>query len=146
MFSKILVPVDFASYTGHILRYATEIATRFGSSLHLIHVIPNMDYFGPYESFMAAGTIMTVQKGVEVEVRKNLEEVAGRVTGIGVTQAIRTGTAFVEIISYVEDQGIDLVVMGTHGRGRIDHILLGSVAEKVVRRSPCPVLTIRPPA
>lgn len=146
MFSKILVPVDFSSYTDHILRYAAEIATKFASSLHLIHVIPNMDYFTPYESFMAAGTIVAVQKGVEVEVRKDLEEVAGRVAGIGVTQAIRTGTAFVEIVNYVEEQGIDLVVMGTHGRGRLEHILLGSVAEKVVRRSPCPVLTIRPPA
>jgi nucleotide-binding universal stress UspA family protein len=146
MFSKILVPVDFSSYTDHILRYAMEIARRFSSSLHLIHVIPNLDYFAPYEAFMAAGAIVTVQKGVEVEVRKDLGEVAGRIAGIGVTQAIRTGTAFVEIINYVEEQGIDLVVMGTHGRGRLEHILMGSVAEKVVRRSPCPVLTIRPPA
>jgi len=57
---------------------------------------------------------------------------------------IRTGVTFVEIIDYINEEGIDLVVMGTHGRSCIEHMLIGSVAEKVVRKSPCPVLTVRP--
>jgi nucleotide-binding universal stress UspA family protein len=144
MFNKILVPIDFSEYTDDIIKYATEIAQKFGSSIYLIHVIPNMDYFTPYESFMAAENIVTVQKGIEGEVAKDLEEVGRKITGIKTTNIIRTGVAFVEIIDYVRSEGIDLVIMGTHGRGGLEHILIGSVAEKVVRKSPCPVLTIRP--
>lgn len=144
MFEKILVPVDFSEYTDHILGFAVEIAQKFGSSLHLLHVIPNMDYFTPYESFMAADNMVEVQKGIEGEVEKDLQKVAAKITGVAVTNAVRTGVAFIEVIDYVRSEGISLVVMGTHGRGGFEHILMGSVAEKVVRRSPCPVLTIRP--
>lgn len=144
MFSKILVPIDFSEYTDDIVRHATEIARKFGSTIHLIHVIPNMDYFTPYESFMAAENMMTVQKGVEVEVQRDLEKVAAGIEGIPVTKVVRTGVSFVEIVDYVKSEHIDLVIMATHGRGGLEHIIIGSVAEKVVRKSPCPVLTIRP--
>ncbi len=144
MFKKILVPIDFSEYTDDILAYAREIAQKFGSSIHLMHIIPNMDYFTPYESFIAAENMVTVQKGIEGEVAKDMEEVAGKLAGIATTSAVRTGVAFVEIIDYVRSEGIDLIIMGTHGRGGLEHILIGSVAEKVVRKAPCPVLTIRP--
>jgi len=144
MFSRILVPVDFSEFTDDIISYATEIAQKFGSAIHLVHVIPNMGYFAPYESYLAAENMVTVQKGVGVEVRQNLEEVAARISGIPVTRAVLTGVSFVEIVEYVKSENIDLVVMATHGRGGLEHIIIGSVAEKVVRRSPCPVLTIRP--
>lgn len=146
MFEKILVPVDFSEYTDGIVLCASEIARRFGSSLHLLHVIPNMDYFTPYESFMAAENMVEVQKGIAGEVEKDLEGVAAKIKDLSVTKAIRTGVAFIEIIDYVKAEGIGLIVMGTHGRGGLEHILIGSVAEKVVRKSPCPVLTIRPTA
>ena len=144
MFSKILVPIDFSEFTDDLVKYAAEIAQKFGSAIHLIHVIPNMDYFTPYESFMAAENMATVQKGVEVEVQRDLEEVAGKFGGVPVTKVVRTGVSFVEIVEYVKNQQIDLVIMATHGRGGLEHIIIGSVAEKVVRKSPCPVLTIRP--
>jgi nucleotide-binding universal stress UspA family protein len=144
MFSRILVPVDFSEFTNDILGYATEIAGKFGSVIHLIHVIPNMDYFTPYESFMAAENMVTVQKGIETEVQRDLEEVAKKIVGIPVTKAVRTGVSFIEIIDYVKSEHIDLVIMATHGRGGLEHIIIGSVAEKVLRKSPCPVLTIRP--
>ena len=144
MFNKILVPIDFSEYTDEILEYATEIAKKFGSSLHLIHVIPTMDYFTPYESFIAVENVEAAQKTIEAEVRKQLEETARRIGGVDVTGAVRTGAAFVEVTEYAESEGIDLIVMGTHGRGGIEHLLLGSVAGRVIRRAPCPVLTIRP--
>ena len=65
--------------------------------------------------------------------------------GIETVRAIRVGHAFVEILQYATDNAIDMIVMGTHGRGPIQHLLLGSVAEKVVRKAPCPVLTVRQP-
>jgi len=146
MFGKILVPVDFSEYTDDILRCAAEIARKFGSSVHLLHVIPNMDYFTPYESFMAAENMVEVQKSIEGEVEKDLQEVADKLTDVPLTKIVRTGVAWAEVTDYVRTEGIELVVMGTHGRGGIEHILIGSVAEKVIRKSPCPVLTIRPTA
>jgi len=144
MFEKILVPVDFSEYKDEILEYATEIARRFDSSLHLLHVIPTMDYFTPYESFITPENVEAAQKAIEAEVKKQMEETAGQISGIAVTRAVRTGAAFVEITQYAESEGINLIVMGTHGRGGIEHLLLGSVAGRVIRRAPCPVLTIRP--
>lgn len=144
MFRKILVPIDFSQYSDEILAYALEMARKFNASVDLIHVIPNMDYFTPYESFMAAENIVAVQKGVEGEVEKDLDEVAKKLPGVDVKKVIRTGVAFVEIIDYVKSEGIDLIIMGTRGRGGLEHIIIGSVAEKVLRKSPCPVLTIRP--
>jgi universal stress protein A len=144
MFKKILVPLDFSDYTDEIINVAVRIAEKFGSAIHLLHVIPNMDYFTPYESFLSAENLVSVQRDIEREVGKDMEAVAEKIKDVSVTKAIHTGVAFLEIIDYVRTESIDLVVMGTHGRGALEHILLGSVAEKVVRRSPCPVLTVRP--
>ncbi len=144
MFGKILVPVDFSEYTEEILEYAMEIARKFGSSLHLVHVIPTMDYFTPYESFITPENVEAAQQAIEAEVKKHLEETAGKISGISVSRAVLSGAAFVEITQYAESEGIDLIIMGTHGRGGIQHLLLGSVAGRVIRRAPCPVLTIRP--
>jgi universal stress protein A len=144
MFKKILVPLDFSDYTDEIMNVAALIAEKFGSTIHLLHVIPNMDYFTPYESFLPPENLVNLQRDVEREVGKDMEAVAKSAKGITVTKAIHTGVAVLEIIDYVRTEKIDLVVMGTHGRGGLEHILLGSVAEKVVRKSPCPVLTIRP--
>jgi nucleotide-binding universal stress UspA family protein len=143
VFSKILVPIDFSEYTPEILAYATEIAEKFQSAIHLIHVIPKMDHFGAYEPFAAVANIIAVQKSLQSEVEKDLAELAKGITGIPVTKAIRRGVSFVEIVDYARTEGIDLVVMSTHGRGGLN-LIIGSAAEKVVRKSPCPVLTIRP--
>ena len=144
MFQKILVPLDFSEYTDEILNVAVQIAQKFGSTIHFLHVIPNMDYFTPYESFMSAGNLVNIQREIEREVGKDMEAVAKKIQDIPVTKAIHTGVAVLEIVDYVRTERIDLVVMGTHGRGGLEHILIGSVAEKVIRKSPCPVLTIRP--
>ena len=144
MFNKILVPLDFSDYTDEIMQVAVQLAKKFGSTLHVLHVIPNMDYFTPYESFLPAESLVNIQRDVEREVEKDMEAIAKKIGDVPVIRAVRTGVAFVEITDYVRAENIDLVVMGTHGRGGLEHILLGSVAEKVVRKSRCPVLTIRP--
>ncbi|HVN22970.1 MAG TPA: universal stress protein [Syntrophorhabdales bacterium] len=146
MFRNILVPLDFSDYTDEIMNIAVQIAVKFGSAIHLLHVIPNMDYFTPYESFLSAESLVNIQRDIEREVGKDMEEVAQKIKDIPVTKEIHTGVVSLEIIDYVRTEKIDLVVMGTHGRGGLEHILIGSVAEKVVRKSPCPVLTVRPAA
>ena len=143
MFKKILYPVDFSDYAEEIMEYATTIASRFDSELHLIHIIPNLNYFTPYESFLTPENLVAVERNIESEVDKDFVKLVEKIT-VPVKKVIRTGVTFLEIIDYIKEAGIDLVVMGTHGRSGIEHILIGSVAEKVVRKAPCPVLTVRP--
>lgn len=143
MFKKVLCPVDFSEFTDEILAYAVGIAKRFDSELHLIHVIPNLNYFTPYESFLTPENLVAIERNIEGEVDKDFDKITKNLD-MPVKRIIKTGVTFVEIIDYVKEQDIGLVVMGTHGRSGIEHILIGSVAEKVVRKSPCPVLTIRP--
>jgi len=143
MFKKILYPIDFSEYTEEITSYAVSIAKKYDSELHLLHVIPNLNYFTPYESFLTPENLVAIEKNVEKEIEKDFDKVAKKID-IPVRKSIKSGVTFVEIIDYIKEESIDLVVMGTHGRSGIEHILIGSVAEKVVRKSPCPVLTIRP--
>ncbi len=145
MFKKILCPIDFSEVTGEILRYTAEIAKRFDAEIHLFHVIPNLNYFSPYESFLTPENLVAIERNIEKEVSKDFDKAVKAIDpALPVTRVIKTGVTFVEIIDYIREVGIDLCVMGTHGRSGVEHILIGSVAEKVVRKAPCPVLTIRP--
>jgi universal stress protein A len=143
MFKKILYPVDFSEYTDEILEYAVAVAKKFDGELHLLHVIPNLNYFTPYESFLTPENLVAVEQSIVGEVNRDLAKITKKID-IPVKEAIRTGITFVEIIDYVKTENIDLVIMGTHGRSGIEHVLIGSVAEKIVRKAPCPVMTIRP--
>jgi len=143
MFKKIVCPIDFSEFTDEILKYAVNITKKFNAELHLIHIIPNLNYFTPYESFLTPENLVAIEKNIEKEVEKDFERVTKNID-VPLKKIVKTGVTFVEIIDYIKEEDIDLVVMGTHGRSGIEHILIGSVAEKVVRKSPCPVLTIRP--
>jgi len=143
MFKKIVCPIDFSEYSSEIVAYAVSIAKKFDAELHLFHVIPNLNYFTPYESFLTPENLVTIEKNIGTEVDRDFDKIMKQIA-IPVKKIIKTGVTFVEIIDYVKTEGIDLIVMGTHGRSGIEHILIGSVAEKVVRKAPCPVLTIRP--
>lgn len=143
MFKKILCPLDFSEFTDEIVDYAVAIAKKFDAELHFLHIIPSLNYFTPYESFLTPENLIAIEKNIEAEVNKDFDKVMKKID-MAAKKTIRNGAAFVEIIDYVKTESVDLVVMGTHGRSGIEHILIGSVAEKVVRKSPCPVLTIRP--
>jgi nucleotide-binding universal stress UspA family protein len=143
MFKKILCPIDFSEFTDEILEYALDITKKYGAELHLIHIIPNLNYFTPYESFFTPENLIVVEKNMEAEVNKDFDAIINKID-IPAKKVIRTGAAFVEIIDYVKTESIDLIIMGTHGRTGLEHILIGSVAERVIRKAPCPVLTVRP--
>ncbi len=143
MFKKILCPVDFSKFTEEVITYAADIAKRYGAELHVLHVIPNLTYFTPYESFLTPENLVAVEKNIQDEVERDFGKMLKHVD-IEIKRVVKTGVAFVEIIDYAKSEGMDLIVMGTHGRSGIEHILIGNVAEKVVRKSPCPVMTIRP--
>ena len=113
------------------------------AELHLIHVIPNLNYFTPYESFFTPENLIVVERRIETEVNKDFDKIMKKID-IPAKKIIRTGAAFVEIIDYAKSESMDLIIMGTHGRTGLEHILIGSVAERVIRKAPCPVFTVRP--
>jgi universal stress protein A len=138
----ILVPTDFSECSDQALRYGRAMAETFGASLHLLHVVQD-PYTQPWaaEAFPAPLGDMLAQWQEQARVR--LQGLVPEAERAQVMVAVQVGSPFQEIVGYAEAQHIDLIVIGTHGRGPIGHMLLGSVAEKVVRRAPCPVLTVR---
>jgi len=143
---RILVPTDFSDHSRSALRYGAAFADKFGAELYLLHVFQDLSVsqpeavtvgspiVAPLEQFMAAA-----QTSLERLIQDN------KLTGLQVRPEVRAGIPFDEIVQFAVDKDIDLIVMGTHGRGWLAHVLLGSVTEKVVRKAPCPVLTVRHP-
>jgi nucleotide-binding universal stress UspA family protein len=146
MFKRILVPTDFSAPSDAALECARSVATRFGASLHLLHVAED-----PYRAMYSAEVYVPEIEGLREEI---LDIALGRlkhrvtpqdVSELHTTTAAVVGTPASSIVEYAEAQDIDLIVMGTHGRGGMSHLLMGSVAERVVRTAPCPVLIVRGP-
>jgi nucleotide-binding universal stress UspA family protein len=147
---RILVPTDFGEPAQAALKWATTLAREFDSRLFLLHVVPEpMAY--PWGTELSSLPLNEILMQSEEAARQRLGELA-RETGLPadrVTTEAVVGTPVDRVIATVKDEKIDLVVVGTHGRGPVGHLLLGSVAERVVRRSPVPVLTVHgdlPPA
>jgi len=138
---RILVPTDFSDCSKQAITYACELAKRFSGELQLLHVaVPHampMPYVGAV-SEQAFHPEETAKKALEELEDSEFDQVSR------VERAVRTGTPFVEIVRHAKENDIDLIVLGTHGRSGLVHALIGSVAERVVRKSPCPVLTVRP--
>jgi universal stress protein A len=147
---RILVPFDFAEPSLRALGYAKSLAERFGSSLHLLHAVP--DPFVP-NTYMPlspdASAAYYLPPGVVEEIVKDAESRLDHVLSPADRQAfhaltfVQVGDARKEILDHAAREHVDMIVMGTHGRGGAAHLLLGSVAERVVRAAPCPVLTVR---
>ena len=143
---RVLVPIDFSEFGKHALRYGCEFARRFGAELHVMHVVEDI-----YPMVPEAGMLLPAQGDYLLELqnsaRKALEKLPEAEWAHGIADIVRhvgTGTPFLEVIRYAKEHDIDLIVIGTHGRSGLVHMLMGSVAEKIVRKSPCPVLTVRP--
>jgi nucleotide-binding universal stress UspA family protein len=144
-FQKILAPFDFSAQSKHSLQFAADLARRYEAPVTLLHVC-DADWFSVPESFLlyTPSQLPQLMAGVE----KQLEPVKRELLAADVMQVktlVLQGTPYVEIVRIAEADQYDLIVMGTHGRAGIAHALLGSVAERVVRKAHCPVLTIRHP-
>ena len=140
MYERILHPTDGSEGSEAAAEHAIELARRYDASLHVVYavrtdVVPDAGGFGVYDALEEAG-----QTAVDAAVER--AEAAGVETVEG---AIERGRPHRVIVQYADEHDVDLVVMGTHGRTGLDHYLLGSVAEKVVRTSPVPVMTVRAP-
>ncbi|HEX5069268.1 MAG TPA: universal stress protein [Vicinamibacterales bacterium] len=140
---RILVPTDFSEPAHAALRLATTFAQEFGSRLYLLHVIPE-PYTFPYGPELSTVPMTDILAQAEEGAREHLDKLAAS-TALPpdrlVTRAL-IGTPVDQVLALAAEEDIDLIVLGTHGRGMVGHLLLGSVAERVVRRSPVPVLTV----
>ena len=141
---NILVPVDFSDASKQALRYARELADTFEASLHVLYAAENLFARSGYTEFYPLPQEFFDQ--IEQEARKQLEMLltTEERARYGAVLVYRTGAPAQEILDYVRAEGhIDLIVMATHGRGGVARLMMGSVADKVVRAAPCPVLTLR---
>jgi universal stress protein A len=139
-FKSILVAIDFSSRRA--LQLAHAVAERFGSSLHLLHVVEDPVMAAAWSEAYAVD-LSGLRDRLTQDAEWQLTKLASSVTGVTVTTEVRVGKPAQTIVEAVEERGCDLVVMGTHGRSGVAHLLIGSVAERVVRSARCPVLTVR---
>ena len=142
----ILVPTDFSKHSEVALNYAVALAEKFGAELFLLHVVQDLALFIPDAVAVAPPIAPPVEQFVAAA-REALERVTqvNDLKSLTVHRDVREGTPFYEIIRFAKEKNVDLIVMGTHGHTGLTHVLLGSVSEKVVRKAPCPVLTVRHP-
>ncbi len=141
---NILVATDFGEASDAALAYGRELARTFGATLHVLHVAD--DVYVRLGGDAYVGVLPDLQKDVEETARKQLDAllVDNDSSPLPVKKAVLTSSATAAaVVQYARDMSIDLIVVGTHGRGAVAHLLMGSVAERVVRTAPCPVLTVR---
>lgn len=146
--NTILLPTDFSEASAVAARYAAALAESFRATLHVLHVIEESQFLYPLISHEGAlPPLYDVRDEVDKEVQLRLERMftEAQRTMLRVKTVVLVGSPFVEIVRYARRENIDLIVLGTHGRGPVAHMLMGSVAERVVRKAPCPVLTVRHP-
>ncbi|MFW5903416.1 MAG: universal stress protein [Halolamina sp.] len=137
LYRNVLVPTDGSESAADALAAGIDVATASDAGLHLLHVVEESGF-----GLAFAGD----DEAVEAEASEVLEaaaETAREAPIESVTTALERGSVHEEVLAYVEDNEVDLVVVGTHGRTNLDRYLLGSVAEKLVRSSPVPVMTVR---
>ncbi|MFO1499475.1 MAG: universal stress protein [Verrucomicrobiota bacterium] len=137
---RILVPVDFSECSDKALRYAQKFAEQFGSQIVLLHVIQPMVY--PSEFGYPPPVVDTIDETMREKVVSRLSTLASGISAA--TEAlVRMGQPYHEITTAAEELDVDLIIIPTHGRTGLKHVVLGSTAERVVRHAPCPVLTVR---
>ncbi len=144
--NRILVPTDFSDFSRPAIDYGCAIAARFESELHLLHVVPDPALLIPEAGMFSVEAMQAQSDDLAKMALSQLNELPGADwdSGKPIIREVRIGTIFLEIIDYARAADIDLIVIGTHGRSALMHVLMGSVAERIVRKSPCPVLTVKP--
>ena len=143
---KILHPTDFSECATHAEQFAVRLARDLKGELVLFQTLVEAPLYG--EGILNMREAQRVYDAQRKWAEETLETRAGQIRqaeGIAVRWALQTGVPFEEIVRAAEKEGADMIVMGTHGRSGLNRLLLGSVAERVIRLAPCPVLTVRQP-
>ena len=142
----ILFPTDFSEPAQHAMRFAVSFAQEYGAKLTILHVVEDMANAIHFDLLQAPPLAQLLTESEE-RARAELAELMPTALSPPVESEclLRHGIPFVEIVRAAAEFKSDLIVLGTHGRTGLTHALFGSVAEKVVRKAPCPVLTVRHP-
>jgi universal stress protein A len=141
-FDAILVATDFSPTSGRAVEYARMLAHRFNASLHLLHVVEDPVVAAAWSEAYAVD-VAALRERLKTDAETQMAGLARVLPDIAVTTEVLVGSPARVITMVAADREIGLIVMGTHGRSGVTHWLLGSVAERVVRTAPCPVLTVR---
>lgn len=144
-YKNILVPIDFSDYSKQSLKYALDFAAHFKAKLHLIYVVEPSVY--PPDLSIGQITLPNINKEMTSRAEKELQKLIDQEmkNSVEIDKIVTVGKPFVEIIDAAKETDADLIIISTHGHSGIEHILFGSTAEKVVRKAPCPVLSLRMP-
>jgi nucleotide-binding universal stress UspA family protein len=138
--ARILAPTDRSAFSEKAVAYARNLAKQFGAELHVLRVVADEDK--ALAEYAVTG-IVDPERGDDQG--RWLAELVGETGDVRRVEAVQVGTNVPDaIVRYARHNAIDLIVLATHGRTGLTHLLMGSVAEKVVRSAPCPVLTLRP--
>ena len=138
---RILVPIDFSDCSKKALQYAIPFARQFGAELTLLHVVQVNYYAGDFGTVDVALLEGEMRKNGQLQLDSLAAEMADR--DIYSKTEVRTGRTTSEIVNLARETNVDLIILATHGHTGLKHVLLGSVAENVVRHAPCPVLIVR---
>ncbi|MBX6423776.1 universal stress protein [Thermosulfurimonas sp. F29] len=140
---NILFPVDFTEASERVASYARLFAEKFEARLYVVFIVEDiMRYAGFYVPHAA---LEKLEKELLEGAQKRMEDfVSEHLSGLEVEPLVLTGEVAAKICEVAREKGIDLIIMGTHGRKGLERALFGSVAEKVVKTAPCPVLTVNP--
>jgi nucleotide-binding universal stress UspA family protein len=147
MFKKILFCTDFSENAHWAFTYALKLARTFQSKLLILHVTPEPIHPEQLTIYLSEERLEELKASQKKELDKNFTvDYLQKMEGFkDYHLVVVEGEPFYEIIQLARKESVDLIVMGTHGRTGLDHVLFGSTAERVVRKAPCPVLTIRLP-
>lgn len=140
-FTQILVPTDFSNGSRLAVDYALELARRLGATVHLLHVVEDPSVAGMFTE--AYVDLALIRKERRCDARHRMNGLLNDLHGTTITDEIASGPVAQTIAGIAADRGADFIVMGTHGRTGLAHVLVGSVAEQVIRIAGCPVLTVR---
>ena len=138
---KILVPTDFSDSAKHAQRYGVSFAREYKAELLLVHVVETLTvgYASDLFPVPMAEVFDEISGYAKTEIAKLAKEI--REKGLAVREIVVQGKPSAEIVRIAKEEGVDIIVLGTHGKGMLDQALFGSTAERVIRKAPCPVLT-----
>lgn len=143
--TKILVPVDFSPHSERAFRYATTLAQRLGATIGLLHVVEDPFVTGAWSAEVFVPNVPELLNSLIGGAERQLAILKESAAALDVTAetVVITGRPAHTIVDHAREGGFDLIVMGTHGRTGLFHVVMGSVAERVVQKAHCPVLTMR---
>ena len=138
---RILVPVDFSTHSRKAVAYASAFARQFSASLTFLHVIQVNYAYGEFGAIDFTSLEREMRAGAEKEL--SAQVATATATGLSAVSLVREGSPAKVIADVARELGADLVVISTHGYTGLKHVIMGSIAEQVVRYTPCPVLVVR---